>query len=285
MFARLDGGDDATGVTTSARWPAGRTMIPADAPAGWRLPATGLLRRSCRASLQRVLPNRARSREIASSPLSSSWSDEHVTVEGIETAHGRVEAKAALAVLADDDAGNLVVIPSMVYPSDMSLHAPAMPASSCSDWSVWIAERRQVTAASTTAAGSIQGADAAKHRAERGRRALCHGATPCETESTKTPRGTLAFDDAAQAALRNHRGRVHANFDAATLAAFPATPNQANLQCLFAREGRSHANCWRGCPSSRGHGAPEELISRLRYYSSRWPPSYMQAMRPSAARS
>jgi hypothetical protein len=159
-----------------------------------------------------------------------------VTVEGIETAHGRVEAKAALAVLADDDAGNLVVIPSMVYPSDMGLLAPAMPASSCSDWSVWIAERRQVTAASTTAAGSIQGADAAKHRAERGRRALCHGATPCETESTKTPRGTLAFDDAAQAALRNHRGRVHTNFDTATLAAFPATPNQANLQCLFARK-------------------------------------------------
>src|SRR3954454_16258335 len=173
------------------------------------------------------------------------------------------------------------LIPSMVYPSDKGLHAPAMPASSCSDWSVWVAERRQVTAASTTAAGSIQGADAARHRAERGRRALCHGATPCETESTKTPRGTLAFDDAAQAALRNHRGRVHTNFDAATLAAFSATPNQANLQCLFPREGRAierrrkagsvdrlvipafvpearlrydaatYANGWRGCPSTR----------------------------------
>jgi hypothetical protein len=34
-----------------------------------------------------------------------------VTVEGIETARGRVEAKAALAVLADDDAGNFVVSP------------------------------------------------------------------------------------------------------------------------------------------------------------------------------
>ena len=34
-----------------------------------------------------------------------------MTVEGIETAHGRVKAIAALAVLADDDAGNLVVDP------------------------------------------------------------------------------------------------------------------------------------------------------------------------------
>jgi hypothetical protein len=58
-----------------------------------------------------VLAIWACSREIASSPLSSRWSDEHVTVESIETAHGRVEAKATLAVLADDDAGNLVVDP------------------------------------------------------------------------------------------------------------------------------------------------------------------------------
>src|ERR1700704_6603227 len=98
---------------------------------------------------------------------------------------------------------------------------------------------RQATAASTAAARSSHRTDTPKHPAERGGRAVCHGATPFETESTKTPRGTLAFDDAAQAALRNHRGRVHMNVDIATLSAFPATPNQAILQCLFIEEARA----------------------------------------------
>ena len=34
------------------------------------------------------------------------------------------------------------------------------------------------------------------------------GAPPFKPESTKTPRGTLAFDVAAQVACRNHRGAV-----------------------------------------------------------------------------
>lgn len=49
--------------------------------------------------------------EIASSPLSSRWSDEYVTIEGIETPRGGVEAKPSLAILADDDAGHFVMDP------------------------------------------------------------------------------------------------------------------------------------------------------------------------------
>jgi hypothetical protein len=153
------------------------------------------------------------------------------------------------------------LVPSIVYPSDMTLRAPGMPASFCSDCLLWVAKRRWLTAASTAAAQSSPRNNVPKHPVERGGRAVCHGAAPFETESTKTPRGTLAFDDAAQAALRNHRGRVHMNVDVVTLRAFLATPNQSILQCLFIQEVRGAVSFCRrsarnqsSAPGRRAHG-------------------------------
>lgn len=51
--------------------------------------------------------------------------------------------------------------------------------------------------------------------------------------STKTLRGILAFDLAAQGACRNHRGRTRECADSMTLAPPLAAPNQVILLCLF----------------------------------------------------
>jgi hypothetical protein len=47
--------------------------------------------------------------ELASSALSSRWSDEHVAIERIERAACGMKPETALACVANDDPGGLVV--------------------------------------------------------------------------------------------------------------------------------------------------------------------------------
>ena len=54
---------------------------------------------------------RAGAGEVASSALSSRWSDEHVSIERVESLAGGVKAESALAFVANDDPRHLVVEP------------------------------------------------------------------------------------------------------------------------------------------------------------------------------
>lgn len=64
--------------------------------------------------------------------------------------------------------------------------------------------------------------------------------------STKTLRGILAFDLAAQAVCRNHRGRALQFAGTSTLALSMPGPNKVILQCLFAKPRCSRMSAF-GC--------------------------------------
>jgi hypothetical protein len=56
-------------------------------------------------------PRGACAGELASSALSSRWSDEHVAIESFVCLGRGVEPEAALAFVANDDAGDFLVEP------------------------------------------------------------------------------------------------------------------------------------------------------------------------------
>lgn len=162
-----------------------------------------------------------------------------MAVEGIETPCGGVEAKAALAGLANDDAGNLISLAldrisfGHDYPMRRQCRRP-------------LAVRCRLGVSAPCACGrAVSNTAAAIRRQWRGfaqrscRRS--HRVIGCSSpaESTKTPRGTLAFDAAAQARCRNHRGGARTNSDAITLTSPRLLPDQVVFKCLCAAMARN----------------------------------------------
>jgi hypothetical protein len=149
--------------------------------------------------------------ELASSALSSRRSDEHVTVESIVALGRRVKTEPALATLAYDDACHLIVgsIDCVSFRHRESVRRQGRrPLAVC--WLDVEVDAVLVAKINNTGRRPMPTGNGTRGPHNRkGRRKAVSWLAPFESCLTKTLRGTLAFDDAAQASCRNHRDHAH----------------------------------------------------------------------------
>ena len=153
-----------------------------------------------------------------------------MTIEGIERPACGMEPETALAFMANDDPGGLVVcIDRISFGHGYALRRRMgrRPLAVMFGWIGFGSDQQQQQQATIARSRPRQGSKRVSNRViER-----VMGAPPFKPESTKTPRGTLAFDVAAQVACRNHRGAARRpDGDMTTLRAEPHKPNQLFLQ-------------------------------------------------------